>query len=46
MGGAYGMKGGGGEQKSIQGFGGDFWRKETTWKRRWENNELALQEIR
>ena len=45
MGRACGMYGG--EDKYIQGFGGDTWRKETTWKPTytWEDNIKYLQEV-
>ena len=38
----------GGEERRIQGFGGETWRKETTWgpRRRWEDNiKMDLQEM-
>jgi len=37
-----------GEQRCIQGLGGETWGKETTWntRRRWEDNiQMYLQEV-
>ena len=46
MGGTYNTYGG--EERRMQGFVGEIWGKETTWKTRlgWENNiKMDLQEV-